>query len=58
MSFLTALGGLMNEFTGKADPPLLLLEALLALPNIEGEEEEGIPELVEDPKVFTIFWWF
>lgn len=48
----------MNEFTGKADPPLLLLEALLALPNIEGEEEEGAPELGEDPKVFTILWWF
>lgn len=48
----------MNEFTGKVDPPLLLLEALLALPNIEGEEEEGIPELGVDPKVFTIFWWF
>lgn len=48
----------MNEFIGKADFLLLLLEVLFAFFNIEGEEEEVILEFGEDLKVFIIFWWF
>lgn len=56
--FFIVFGGFMNEFIGKADFLLLLLEVLFAFFNIEGEEEEGILEFGEDLKVFIIFWWF
>lgn len=56
--FFIVFGGFMNEFIGKADFLLLLLEVLFAFFNIKGEEEEGILEFVEDLKVFIIFWWF